>query len=232
MRPLLFLLFALLLPAAPASAALEQHDVYAHVVVSPEGLISEFSVEERFQGMEDKLHDITAKWRFKPVLQDGQPARVETTLWLRLHLDRSPEGATARLEYLGNSSYTQRMMPPRFPSDSLRDGSSGIVMLEVSHDADGRVTNLRVAASESSRQRDRKAFEVAAMQAAGAWVLKPQRINGVGVPASVRVPVVFNNFGRDPLPELPPLPQAAPVVEDGLLLLQFDPPAAEPATGA
>lgn len=229
MRCFLFLLFVLLLPAAAASAALEQHDVFADVVVSPEGEITEFSVDERFKAMEQTLHVIAAKWRFQPVLQAGQPAAVHTTLWLRLHLDRNPAGATARLEYVSNGSNAQRMMQPRFPSDALREGSSGIVLLEVSHDAEGRVTNVRVDSSLASRQRDRKAFEVAAMQAAGAWVLKPQRINGVGMPGRVKVPVWFQNHGRDPMPELPPLPANIPSVEDGRLLLQFDPPLAAPA---
>jgi TonB family protein len=83
---------------------------------------------------------------------------------------------------------------PVYPEAMVSSGTGGRVMLLVSYDAKGTVTDVSVTSSSGSRELD-----AAAMEAARAWVVRPGTVDGRRVAGTARVPVEF-----DP----PLLPQA------------------------
>ena len=77
---------------------------------------------------------------------------------------------------------------PRYPPRALREGRSGLVVLEVLVDVDGRPIDVAVAQSSGHRDLDRAAQR----QVLEAWRFRPAMRNGVAGRAIGRVPVEFN----------------------------------------
>lgn len=225
MRVLPTLLMLLLFAAAPAPAAPARHEVMAEVVVSAEGRITGFSVGEPFKDMEGVLREVVSKWRFQPATVDNRPVAIHTTLRMTLSSDTGAGGESrARLEYRGNGSGVERWVAPRYPSLAFRDGAAGIVLLAVTHDATGRVTEVTVRESKASRPQYRKAFDIAASYAARGWKFRPERIDGVAMPGSALVPVVFTVDSGDQAPRLPASPESAALAEGPAILMTSEVP--------
>lgn len=77
--------------------------------------------------------------------------------------------------------------PPEYPASALRSGRSGVVVLSVQVDADGRPTRVRVSQRSGTRELDR-----AAVEAVRRWRFRPAQANGQAVPGEVEVPIEFN----------------------------------------
>ena len=80
---------------------------------------------------------------------------------------------------------------PRYPSDALRNGESGTVLVRIEVGADGEPTSVSVVARSGSRSLDR-----AAVQAAKRWRFRPAQQNGRAVAGAVEVPIAFALDGR------------------------------------
>jgi TonB family protein len=76
--------------------------------------------------------------------------------------------------------------PPHYPEQSLKDSSTGVVVLVVDLKADGAVVGVRVEKSSGHAELDQ-----AAMGAAVKWRFHPAMEAGRGAASQVRVPVEF-----------------------------------------
>lgn len=81
---------------------------------------------------------------------------------------------------------SRALHPPRYPADALKENKTGVVVLVVSVDAHGGVTDTRVERSSGDARLD-----VAAQEAAAKWKFMPERKGGRAVAGKVRVPVEF-----------------------------------------
>lgn len=75
---------------------------------------------------------------------------------------------------------------PIYPEAARRMRITGTVILDLSIDADGKVTQANLVSGES-------VLAYAAMDAVKKWRYKPASINGKSVPGAARVSIVFNN---------------------------------------
>ena len=80
---------------------------------------------------------------------------------------------------------------PSYPSDALRNGETGKVVVRIEVGADGEPTAVSVVSRSGSRSLDR-----AAMQAAKRWRFRPAQENGRAVASAVEVPMAFALDGR------------------------------------
>lgn len=76
---------------------------------------------------------------------------------------------------------------PAYPASALRKGESGVVLLNVTVDAQGRPTRVRVAQRSGSRALDR-----AAVEAVERWRFQPAMAAGQPVDGQVQVPIEFS----------------------------------------
>ena len=76
---------------------------------------------------------------------------------------------------------------PTYPSDAMRNGETGTVVVRIEVGADGEPTAVRLATRSGSRSLDR-----AALQAAKRWRFRPAQRDGQPVPGSVDVPIAFS----------------------------------------
>ena len=78
-----------------------------------------------------------------------------------------------------------QQVPPKYPSDMARQKMEGVVKLEFTVDANGRVVNPRVVESPH------RSFESAALAAIRQWRFEPGRRGGQKVPMKMRLPMRF-----------------------------------------
>ena len=80
---------------------------------------------------------------------------------------------------------------PRYPTDALRNGESGTVIVRIEVGADGEPIAVSVVGRSGSRSLDR-----AAVQAAKRWRFRPAQQDGRAVAGAVEVPIEFALDGR------------------------------------
>lgn len=80
------------------------------------------------------------------------------------------------------------MPSPKYPSQALRNGEHGTVMVSVEIDAEGVPTSVDVARSSGSRLLDR-----AALDAVRRWRFRPAMADGHPTSGRVQVPISFQN---------------------------------------
>lgn len=160
------------------------------------------------------------KWRFEPVIVDGQavPARVPASIRLvarevendrfGVHIGGAHFTAAHRGSAHGEypiAKHTDRRAPA-YPPDLLRAGAGATVYLLLKVGPDGKVedqiaeqVNLTVVARERQMAQMRNAFARASLTAARTWTFP--RPDGVEIDAdgswSVRVPVDFVVVGQE-----------------------------------
>ncbi|MGH8051796.1 MAG: hypothetical protein ACRERV_16370, partial [Methylococcales bacterium] len=67
-------------------------------------------------------------------------------------------------------------------------GGEAVLSLQVSYDADGKVTNV---VRPGAKVRGLAPFELASIQAAKQWRFEPEKVGGVGIPGAALVPIKF-----------------------------------------
>ena len=76
--------------------------------------------------------------------------------------------------------------PPRYPSEALRRGESGTVLVRVEVDTNGAPAGVALVQRSGSRELDR-----AAMEAVRNWRFMPAQRDGQAVAASLVIPIEF-----------------------------------------
>lgn len=157
------------------------------------------------------------RWRFEPVVVDGQVVRARVPMYLRLvakpaennqytiriastwfgsHTGTDASTAPAP----GSAPRTARMSPPKYPIGAMRRGGKGTVYLNITFGPDGKVTqayanqvNLRVLGTPAQMKELRRQFADASLAAAHQWEFTPPTSGeDAGKSAwSVVVPVTF-----------------------------------------
>ena len=90
-------------------------------------------------------------------------------------------------DFAGTVDPTGRALnPPKYPAEEQRRGITGTVILILSYDVSGVVTNVEVEQSSGNRNLDR-----AAVTAAKRWKINPGSRGGVRVAGQAKVPVAF-----------------------------------------
>lgn len=106
--------------------------------------------------------------------------------------DGSPQNAVpASALALGSVPEAISKPAPRYPTDALRNGETGKVVVRIEVGADGEPTAVSVVGRSGSRSLDR-----AAVQAAKRWRFRPAQQNGRAVAGAVDVPIAFALDGR------------------------------------
>ncbi|MCR6664156.1 MAG: energy transducer TonB [Luteimonas sp.] len=82
---------------------------------------------------------------------------------------------------------TRSQFPIAYPPAAARAGITGTVVVQVTYDAQGRITDAKIFRSSRNRDLDR-----AALQGVRRWTVNPGRRNGQAVGGVANVTVDFN----------------------------------------
>ena len=155
------------------------------------------------------LEQAVPQWVFEPVLHQGAPAAVETSMRGRVAANKGDGGSVVLRVVAANFGdfapgefpSSDEPRPPGYPREALRQGVAGTVFLLAKIGRDGRVedviaeqVNLRYVAGENAMERWRRLLAKVSMSAAKRWRFKIPTTGDAVDDAfwSVRIPVDFD----------------------------------------
>jgi TonB family protein len=180
-----------------AMAAKIAGEVWLDGIVERDGTLSNVTVRKSLDltfGLDQAAVDAAGKWKFKPGMKDGQPARVSVQLILEFRL--SPR-TTADSEF-GKGAEKEGtpglvlpvlkvQVSPTYTSDAMRAKLQGTVKIEAVVEADGTVGNARIVESL-----DRIfGLDEAALAAVKKWHFRPGTLDGLPVAVVVVLDLQF-----------------------------------------
>jgi hypothetical protein len=204
------ILMSILLASAGADAALAKTaptrvsmelafimQVDGWIVIDPQGKVADFqrdtTVPDDLSGPIDRT---VRSWLFEPVVIDGAPVRAKAKMRITLAAQNSgdvyrvvvenvifpkDQGETDDGKTTGASPIRPKSMaPPSYPSDALRAGISGLVLLAVQAGPDGKTVNAAVIQTALLHPHGRphdlaiaaRQFELAALAAVKKWTYR------------------------------------------------------------
>lgn len=190
--------------------------VNGSITIAPDGSVLTHTLDST-----DELGDTLTKfvdasidkWRFEPVIVDGQIVTAKVPMSLRLVAKPTEDGNMSvaisnthfgtwagRDSAESDSVHGAKLAPPIYPPAALHSGGKGTVYMVVQVGRDGSVlqadaeqVNLRVIGSEGEMAMMRKWLAAAALRAAKQWTFTPPTTGKSATENSwlVRVPVNF-----------------------------------------
>lgn len=144
---------------------------------------------ERMPQVRAVLEKKIREWQFVPGSVDGKPQATETLLTVSTTLPaQRGDDYQVRIDDVRTGAGIGKMVPPRYPIDAVSKGASGRVVVNVSFDADGKVTEAKADYSQSNAP---GILIKAALDAAKSWTFQPERVGGHGVAGSTMLPTCF-----------------------------------------
>ena len=148
---------------------------------------------EAYDGLREKLEAAMHDWHFAAAKSDGQPAPSESVLTVRVALIPDGDDYQMKIASVRAGGSVAEVEMPRFPTHIstpiVRTGTSAIVALKVSYDANGKPTEAILTDDSPIKNVD---FVSAARLAVMKWKFEPERVNGEGVPGAMTVSTCFS----------------------------------------
>ena len=160
------------------------------IVAAPDGSVSSYAVdhpEKLLSGVLEIIGNTLPRWKFKPILRDGQAVVAKATMSLRIvarelagkNFAVSVQSASFGTEAPGESiTYISRLRP-KYPHDASDSGVSGTVYLLLKVGRQGSVTDvsaeqvdLRVKGPPELMKRWRDELAKASLIAGRKWTFK------------------------------------------------------------
>jgi hypothetical protein len=189
------------------------------ITVAPDGSVLTHTLDST-----DDLGDVLTKfvngsidkWRFEPVVVDGQVVTAKVPMSLRLTAKPAEDGnmsvAISNTHFgkrtdsaVSDDVRGHRLAPPIYPAAALSSGGKGTVYMIVQIGRDGLVihadaeqVNLRVVGNQREMDMMRELLAAASVRAAKQWTFNPPTTGKSATENSwlVRVPVDFILDGR------------------------------------
>jgi TonB family protein len=167
-------------PAAALSSRV-QGVVLLEATIGIDGKISDVRVTRSIPMLDSAAADAVRQWVYEPTVVNGVRVPVIITVAVEFKLT-APQPIRVGGE-IKPPIQTKRVTPP-YPSEAQAAGVQGIVIMEVTIDADGKVTDVRVL-------RSIPLLDQAAIDAVRQFEYTPTIVNGVAVPVLMTVTVNF-----------------------------------------
>jgi len=199
MRMTALLAAALMICCAPALAATKEGEPVLlrlswRVSIDAQGHVTQLQAKadkrtERMALVRDAVEKRIRAWQFTPGAVDGVPQATETTLAVTTTLlPRSGDDYEIRIDEARTGAEIAKVQVPRYPQDAVRNGTSGLVVLRVAFDADGKVTS---AVPDKDETKAAAALVKASLDAVKTWTFQPERVAGHGVAGTTELPMCF-----------------------------------------
>jgi hypothetical protein len=204
--PIVLLLGSLSRSAVAAPEAEFQINVKGRIDIGPDGAVRDYSVDGATPKAVKALVDKAVRgWRFEPIVEGGRAVTATTTMGLELTAVPLGEDFQLRIDevHFGVGMSANKMKPPMYPSDLMRQHVDGTVVLVLAVDAQGKVTathaervDLGRLGTPAQMEAWRERLARVAQRAAADWTFAPiDFVDGKPVAMNVRVPVDFRLGG-------------------------------------
>lgn len=185
------LALACVLPARAADVREQTYSVGADVDAQGHVVATQF--EDGVPASVTKpLTAAVQQWHFVPVKVDGQAVPAHTFISVKLHATPNTQGNyNLRISYAGNGPRLDRQsVKPFYPVDAIRARQSAFVLLDVTVQPDGSLTDAKVT-SQFENWPLLPSFKQSVLALAEQWRAVPEQVNGHAVATHMRVPISF-----------------------------------------
>lgn len=162
-------------------------DAQGHVLsLTPQGK----STADRVPAIRERIEEAVRKWGLIPGEINGKPAPSQTGLHVTILV--TPQGENSiRLvvKDATTGASIAHMRPPRYPADAVHSRHSGLVLVKLSYDENGDVTQVEPAANTPEVD---PSLTKASLAAARTWKFEPESVDGHARAGAAITPVCFN----------------------------------------
>lgn len=144
---------------------------------------------DRVPQIRTRLEQEIRGWDFVSGTVDGRPAATETVLSATVTLQpAAAESFRVVFDDVRTGGRIAKSVPPKYPLAAVKRHETGMVVLRVDYDADGKVRSARV--DPDSPKAPQRLID-ASLAAVTQWSFQPERVEGHGVPGTQSLPVCF-----------------------------------------
>jgi TonB family protein len=182
-------------PEYPIAAlnARQQGVVILEAMIGTSGAVTDVKVLRSIAGLDAAAVDAVRQWEYAPTVIDDVAVPVISSVAVEFKLTAPPPvrvGGTIK-----PPAQTKRVSPP-YPPEAQAAGVQGVVIMEATIGADGKVTDVRVL-------RSIPLLDQAALAAVRQWEYAPTVVNGITVPVVMTVTLNFTLTPAAPPPAAP-----------------------------
>ena len=182
-------------PEYPVAAlnARQQGVVILEATIGTSGKVTDVRVLRSIAGLDTAAADAVRQWEYTPTVIDEVAVPVISSVAVEFKLTAPPPvrvGGTIK-----PPAQTKQVNPP-YPPEAQAKNVQGVVIMEATIGADGKVTDVRVL-------RSIPLLDQAALDAVRQWEYAPTVVNGITVPVVMTVTVNFTLTPAAPAPAPP-----------------------------
>jgi protein TonB len=168
--------------------------VILEATIGPNGKISDVKVVRSIPALDAAAVGAVRQWEYEPTIIDEVAVPVITSVAVEFKLTApTPVRVGGAIK---EPAQTKRVTPP-YPPEAQAAGVQGVVIMEATLGADGKVTDVRVL-------RSIPLLDQAAVEAVRQWEYAPTLVNGVAVPVVMTVTLNFTLTPAPPATTKPP----------------------------
>jgi len=159
---------------------------------------------DRVPQVRERLEQTIRSWAFVSGTVDGRPAPTDTHLSVSISLLPNDENSyRITFDDVRTGGSILHAAPPHYPASAVRDRKTGMVVLRVEYDANGKTSSAVL--DPSSPPSDRALVEASIDVVKKSWTFQPELVGGHGVPGTQVLPICYSIFdmpvrSRDPAP--------------------------------
>ncbi len=175
---------------------------------------------DRVPQIRERVEQAIRSWAFVSGTVDGHPAPTETRLSVSISLLPNDENSYRIVfDDVRTGGYILKATPPHYPASAVHDHKTGMVVLRVDYDANGKA--LSATLDSGAPLVDKRLVNASIEEVTRSWSFQPELVDGHGVPGTQVLPVCYA------LLEVPAHPNDGDVAQ----ACQWNPPGKHAAIG-
>jgi TonB family protein len=175
---------------------------------------------DRVPQIRGRIEQAIRSWAFVSGTVDGHPAPTETRLSVSISLSPNDENSyRIAFDDVRTGGHILKATPPHYPASAVHDHRTGMVVLRVDYDANGKA--LSATLDPGAPPVDKRLVNSSIDEVTRNWKFQPDLLDGHGVPGTQVLPVCYALF------DVPARPSDGDVAE----ACQWNPPGQHAAIG-
>ncbi|MGI8783062.1 MAG: TonB family protein [Acidobacteriota bacterium] len=161
-------------------------EVVAQVTVDENGSAVDVEIVSGHELLREATAESLKQWKFFPARLDGKPVRSQASVEVHFVLKDSPSKSAEPLRLKADAAGPKLIhkIDPVYPAKAKRAGVEGSVILQVTINAQGEVSEVRL-------ERGHELLKDAAMEAVRQWRYRPTLLNGNPIAVVIAVTIEF-----------------------------------------
>jgi TonB family protein len=159
---------------------------------------------DRVPQVRDRIEQAIRSWAFVSGKVDGRPAPTDTHLSVSISLVPNDENSyRIAFDNVRTGGSVLKAAPPHYPESAVRDRKTGMVVLRVDYDADGKT--VKAALDPDAPPIDKALVDASIDVVMKKWTFQPELVDGHGIPGTQVLPICYSIFevpvhSRNPAP--------------------------------